>query len=102
MAIFAANKRSPTMSRRIIPSPRTTLLPRLSAAQRAGLAYAPDVLPGSRDIDTPYGSMRIYEFGPKAGRKVLFIQGDATPSPIFTPIANDLVSKGCRVMMFGR
>nr|POE82753.1 serine hydrolase-like protein [Quercus suber] len=99
-AVFASSKRTPSQPRRIIPSPRTTLLPRLSPAEAARLAYPPDVLPGKRDVDTPYGSMRVYEWGPEGGRKVIFVHGDATPSPLFTTVANDLVAKGCRVMMF--
>nr|POE63257.1 serine hydrolase-like protein [Quercus suber] len=99
-AVFAANQRAPNQPRRTIPSPRTTFLPRLSPAQAARLAYPPDVLPGRRDVDTPYGSMRVYEWGPEAGRKVIFVHGDATPCPMFKIIADDLVAKGCRVMMF--
>ena len=85
-----------------IPSPRDTLLPHLSAEQAANLPYPPDLLPGARDVATPYGVMRVYEWGPETGDKVIFIHGDATPAPILGPIAHDLVEKGCRVMMFGR
>ena len=84
-----------------IPSPRDTLLPKLSPTEAAALPYPTDLLPGARDVATPYGVMRVYEWGPKDGNKVLFIHGDTTPAPILGPVARDLVDKGCRVMMFG-
>ena len=86
---------------RTIPSPRDTLLPNISLEQAAALPYPPDLLPGARDVTTPYGTMRVYEWGPEDGDKVLFIHGDSTPAPILGPIAHDLVKKGCRVIMFG-
>jgi hypothetical protein len=39
--------------RKIIPSPRETLLPNLTEAEIAELPYPPDVLPGGRDVDSP-------------------------------------------------
>ena len=84
-----------------IPSPRDTLLPKLSPTEATALPYPNDLLPGARDVATPYGMMRVYEWGPKDGSKVLFIHGDTTPAPILGPVARDLVDKGCRVMMFG-
>lgn len=89
------------MLRRSIPSPRETLLPHLSAKQAAALAYPPNIFPGSRDVDTPYGAMRVYEWGPEQGRKVLLIHGDTTPGPMMGPIAHQLVECGCRVMILG-
>ena len=50
---------------------------------------------------TPYGVMRVYEWGPRDGEKMLFIHGDTTPAPMLGPVAHKLVDKGCRVMMFG-
>ena len=76
-------------------------MPRLSKAQISRLAYPPDVLPGARDVSTPYESMRVYEWGPESGRKILFVHGDETPSPVFKTVAEELVAKGCRVMTFG-
>ena len=86
---------------RTIPSPRDTLLPKLSLTEATALPYPTDLLPGARDVTTPYGVMRVYEWGPKDGNKVLFIHGDTTPAPILGPVARDLVDMGCRVMMFG-
>ena len=85
-----------------IPSPRTTLLPRQTSEQSSALPYPPDLLPGSRDVDTPYGSMRVYEWGPEDGRKVIMITGDTTPAPIFGIVAKKLVLKGLRVMIGGK
>ena len=46
--------------------------------------------------------MRVYERGPDDGRKVVFVHGDATPCPVFSKIAEGLVRKGCRVILFGK
>ena len=84
-----------------ISSPRDTLLPKLSPTEATALPYPTDLLPGARDVATSYGVMRVYEWGPKDGNKVIFIHGDTTPAPILGPVARDLVDKGCRVMLFG-
>lgn len=65
------------------------------------LPYPPDCLPGSRDVDTPYGTIRVYEWGPEDGRKVLFVHGISTPCIAFAGLAKRLVEReGCRVMLF--
>ena len=64
----------------IIQSPRETLLPYLSSSEIAKLPYPPDALPGARDIPSPHGSLRVYEWGPENGRRVLMIHGISTPS----------------------
>ncbi|KAF1990227.1 alpha/beta-hydrolase [Aulographum hederae CBS 113979] len=87
-------------NRKTIPSPRDTLLPTLSREQMARLPYPPNILPGARDVDTMYGIMRVYEFGPENGRKVVFVHGEATALPIFARIAHGLAKKGCRVLLF--
>lgn len=66
------------------------------------MAYPPNALPGGRDVPTFYGSMRVYEWGPLDGEKVVFVHGDATPSLVFSKIAQILVDAGFRVMLFGR
>lgn len=88
-------------SRRTIPSPRTSLSPSLSHGQRPQLPYPPDIFPGARDVDSPYGVMRVYEWGPEDGRKVVMIHGDTTPAPMLGPIAKALVERGCRVLLLG-
>lgn len=44
--------------------------------------------------------MRVYEWGPEDGRKVLFVHGISTPCLALGGLANALVEKGCRVMLF--
>jgi len=85
----------------VIPSPGESVLPFLANTVLQQLAYPPDALPGARDVDSPYGSIRVYEWGPKDGRKVLLIHGISTPSVALGPLAHKLVEKGCRVMLFG-
>ena len=84
-----------------ILSPRDTLLPLLSPDEAVTLPYSPQLLPGSRDVESPYGTMRLYEWGPKEGRKVLLLHGDTTPAPILGPIAHGLGNRGCRVLVIG-
>lgn len=84
-----------------IQSPLATLLPSISAEEAASMAYPPDAMPGARDVETFYGSMRVYEWGPAGGEKILFVHGDATPSLVFSKIAQGLVDAGYRVMLFG-
>lgn len=89
----------------VLPSPLKTLLPRLTPAQQAELLYPPDYFPGARDVPTPYGSMRCYEFGPAAGRKVLLLHGISTSCMTLTHLARGLAARGCRVLLldlFGR
>ena len=45
----------------------------LAAQDPAKLPYPPDCLPGARDVDTPYGNIRVYEWGPEDGRKLSLI-----------------------------
>ena len=85
-----------------LESPRTTLLPFISAEKATAMAYPPDALPGARNVETFYGVMRVYEWGPNNGEKVLFVHGDATPCLVFSKIAQGLVDAGYRVMLFGR
>lgn len=84
----------------MVPSPAKTLLPKLSKEDLSKLPYPPDALPGARDVDSPYGSLRVYEFGPEDGRKVLLVHGISTPCLALGGVANALVAKGCRVMLF--
>lgn len=47
-----------------------------------------------------YGSIRIYEFGPEDGKKVLFVHGITTSCITLKYLAQNLVDRGCRVMLF--
>ncbi|ROW16184.1 hypothetical protein VPNG_01886 [Cytospora leucostoma] len=84
----------------ILPSPLRTLLPTLSPSQRSELLYPPDCFPGARDVPTPYGSVRCYEFGPEGGRKVLLIHGISTSCMTLTHVARGLAARGCRVLLY--
>lgn len=84
----------------VLESPRKTLLPRLTEDEKTRLPYPPDVFPGARDVDSPYGSLRVYEFGPEEGRKVLLVHGISTPCLALGGVAHGLVERGCRVMLF--
>ncbi len=85
---------------KVLPSP-------LSNPNASQSPYAPsDYLPGARDVSTPYGNIRVYEFGPEdASRNVLLVHGISTPCVALAGIASGLAEKGCRVMLldlFGR
>ncbi|RKK90471.1 hypothetical protein BFJ68_g16452 [Fusarium oxysporum] len=47
-----------------------------------------------------YGSIRVYEWGPETGPKVVLIHGMSTCTMTLWPIAEALVSRGCRVLLF--
>ncbi|KAF2856672.1 alpha/beta-hydrolase [Plenodomus tracheiphilus IPT5] len=83
-----------------IPSPAETLLPTLEAQDLKDLPYPPHALPGSRDVPSPYGTIRVYEWGPEEGEKILLIHGISTPSIALTDLGHKLVRKGHRVMLF--
>jgi hypothetical protein len=91
-------KRNPLQH--VVPSP-LKYLPQLSTEEVNKLPYPPDLFPGARDVDTPFGSIRVYEWGPESGRKVLLIHGISTPCMSLGSVAEKLVDSGCRVMMFG-
>lgn len=85
----------------IIESPLVQIR-KLPQNEQDHLPYPPDVLPGGRDVESPYGRTRVYEWGPELGRKVLLIHGISTPGIALGALAEQLVDNGCRVMLFGR
>jgi hypothetical protein len=96
-SVFPRNGPSQT----VLVSPRsTTVLPDISESERRKLPLPPDVFPGARDVASPYGSMRVYEWGPEDGPKVLFVHGITTPCISLGGLAHALVDRGCRVMLF--
>ncbi|RDL36772.1 uncharacterized protein BP5553_06124 [Venustampulla echinocandica] len=99
LAVVALAKTIQPTPKKIIASPRTTVLPRVSQEEQGELPYPPDIFPGARDVNSPYGSIRVYEWGPLTGRRVLLLHGISTPCISLGGIANTLVSKGCRVML---
>ena len=84
----------------ILPSPRTRLLAGLSEEENRKLPLPNDVLPGARDVASPYGSIRVYEWGHEDGPKVLLVHGITTPCIALGGVAHALVDRGCRVMLF--
>ncbi|RYN52009.1 hypothetical protein AA0118_g10229 [Alternaria tenuissima] len=98
--LYALTRSSKSARRPPIPSPRDSLLPDLSPEDAADLPYHPAALPGARDVDSPWGTIRVYEFGPRDGEKVLLIHGISTPSIALTDLAHKLVGRGRRVMLF--
>ncbi|KAJ6187397.1 hypothetical protein N7519_002305 [Penicillium mononematosum] len=95
-SVFPRNESSQT----VLVSPRSTVLPGISESERRKLPLPPDVFPGARDVASPYGSMRVYEWGPEDGPKVLFVHGITTPCISLGGVAHALVDRGCRVMLF--
>ncbi|KAH7260738.1 Alpha/Beta hydrolase protein [Fusarium redolens] len=83
----------------IIPSP-LHIIPSLPEDEIQKLPYQPDFFPGARDVETEYGSIRVYEWGPETGPKVVLIHGMSTCTMTLGPIAKALVSRGCRVLLF--
>lgn len=83
---------------RVTPSPRETLLP-LSQSEMSSLPYPPDALPDSRDVSTPYGTIKVFELGPTSGERVL-LAGLSTPCVSLSNLAEALAKKGYRVMLF--
>lgn len=84
----------------IVRSPLKTLIPNLSELEISQLPFQIDALPGARNVSSPYGSIRVYEWGPESGQKVLLVHGISTPCIALGPVAYGLVAKGCRVMLF--
>ncbi|CAI6335696.1 unnamed protein product [Periconia digitata] len=83
-----------------IPSPASSLIPHLSQEQVKKLPYPPHPLPGLRDVDSPYGRTRVYEWGPEDGPRILLIHGISTPSIALTDLAHRLTAEGYRVLLF--
>jgi hypothetical protein len=86
---------------RIIDSPLPIIQKTLTKEQQEKLPYPPDALEGARDVATPFGSIRVYEWGPQEGKKVLLVHGISTPCIALGSLAEELVQGGCRVMLFG-
>lgn len=88
------------LRRAVVLSPRSRVLDKLPREQLAKLPYPLDALPGARDVQSPAGNLRVYEFGPEDGRKCLLIHGISTPCLALGAVAHGLAEKGCRVMLF--
>ncbi|KAI0512562.1 alpha/beta-hydrolase [Xylaria bambusicola] len=95
--VFKSRHNSRSSPPPYIPSPVKTL----SKAALKKAPYPPeDALPGARDVSTPYGSIRVYEWGPEDGECVLFVHGISTPVVALGELGHELVKRGYRVMLF--
>jgi hypothetical protein len=99
-SIHTQRKRDP--AEHVVTSPLSTAVLELSSEKIHRLPYPPDLFPGARDVETPYGSTRVYEWGPEGGRKVVLVHGISTPCISLGSIAEKLVHQGCRVILFGK
>ncbi|PHH63099.1 hypothetical protein CDD81_6250 [Ophiocordyceps australis] len=57
-------------------------------------------MPGGRTVESEYGTMRVFEWGPQDGQKVLLIHGVSTPCVALRDMAREFEALGCRVMLF--
>ncbi|KAI1446677.1 alpha/beta-hydrolase [Annulohypoxylon stygium] len=83
-----------------IPSPGIARLSEPQEEKAADLPYPLDALPGGRNVITPYGSIRAYEWGPEEGERVLFVHGISTPAVALGDLGHEFANKGYRVMLF--
>lgn len=79
-----------------------SLASRLSVQEAGALPYPPDAYPGARDVASPYGSLRVYEWGPEDGRRIVMVHGITNPSVALGGVAEGLVDRGSRVILFGK
>ncbi|KAI0889757.1 alpha/beta-hydrolase [Annulohypoxylon maeteangense] len=101
MSVSLILRRREKTGGRFVPSPGKTLLPELQEQEAEDLPYPLDALPGGRDVITPYGSIRVYEWGPEGGERVLFVHGISTPVVSLGDLGHEFANKGYRVMLFG-
>lgn len=97
--LFRSLLSDPQLETTVLDSPRKSVLSVSDAVNREH-PLPTDVLPGARDISTPYGSMRVYEWGPEDGSKILLVHGITTPCIALGGLAHALADRGCRVMLF--
>ena len=86
----ASDASYPGIRETVVESPEKTL-PSVPS-EIADLSLPPDVLPGARDVNSPYGSLRVYEWGPENGKKVLFVHGISTPSIAFGNLSMEFIA----------
>ncbi|KAM7222805.1 serine hydrolase-like protein [Rhypophila decipiens] len=92
------NTRRPKKRKTVIKAPKSRLsLPTTSETDAAEEQF---LLPGGRDVETPYGSIRVFEWGPEDGEKVLLMHGISTPCLSLANLGVELASMGYRVMTF--
>ena len=98
LAAAAYTYQQSQQQRRIVDSPKRRVLESLSPKEIGSLPYPPGVLPGGRDVPTPHGLVRVYEWGPESGAKVILVHGITTPCPALGDLGHELVRRGYRVI----
>ncbi|PKS08207.1 hypothetical protein jhhlp_005484 [Lomentospora prolificans] len=84
-----------------IKSPWTRSLPQpIHQLPEEGPCYPRDAIPGGRNVETPYGIIRVYEWGPEDGEKALLLHGVSAPVLTMSSLADELALKGYRVLIF--
>lgn len=84
------------------PKPRCTARgPSHEGDDARSAPYPRDALPGGRYVPTPYGSIKVLEWGPEAGEKVVLLHGISTPCLGLGDMAEEFVRQGHRVLLFG-
>ncbi|UZJ54035.1 hypothetical protein CBS101457_003355 [Exobasidium rhododendri] len=62
--------------------------------------YPWNLYEGGATLETPYGKLRLYEMGPKEGKKVLLIHGISQPCPTWRLIVPKLIESGHRILCY--
>ncbi|PWN46631.1 alpha/beta-hydrolase [Violaceomyces palustris] len=62
--------------------------------------YPHDIFPGGKFVNTPFGKIRYYEFGPEDGNKLLLVHGISTPAPVWKEMVPGLIAAGHRLLIF--
>ncbi|KAM4066905.1 alpha/beta hydrolase fold domain-containing protein [Hirsutella rhossiliensis] len=73
---------------------------RRSPAVAESWPYPPNAFPGARHVETEYGTIKVFEWGPEDGEKVLLMHGIGTPCVALGDMAKEFVRRGCRVILF--
>ncbi|KAG0368399.1 hypothetical protein BGX24_002845 [Mortierella sp. AD032] len=75
-------------------------LPSLRAANLLKCAYPEDYYPGGEYAKLSYGETHYFMFGPKDGKKVVFVHGLSTPASVYNGVARHMSDNGCRVLLY--
>jgi pimeloyl-ACP methyl ester carboxylesterase len=62
--------------------------------------YPWNIYEGGATLQTPYGNIRLYELGPKEGKKVLLIHGISQPCPLWRLLIPKLIESGHHILCY--
>ncbi|KAH7105979.1 alpha/beta-hydrolase [Auriculariales sp. MPI-PUGE-AT-0066] len=82
---------------RILPSIRNA--PKSADLVKLKEAYPEDFYSGGAYFRGPFGATRYFVLG-KGGPKVVLVHGLSIPSPVWKPVAEDLVKRGYQVLLY--